>query len=276
MFILIRLIYQVILIGLCSILFGFAYNTFLIPHKLASGGVTGIAFMIHHFLHVNTGWIVFIINIPLFILGIKNLGKRFILFTIYSVAVLSFSLKIIPIHAISNDILLSSIIGGALYGISVGLIIKHGGSTGGTDIVSLILSQKKNMQVGFLSACMNLFVVCASGFIFGWNITLYTIITIYVAGRAVDLVYTTQNKLTLRIVTEKGDELIDALIHLHLRGITVHNAEGAYSHKPKKVLTTVITRFELNETKHAIRMIDPNAFVNISQTLEVLGRFRKT
>ncbi|WP_175403465.1 YitT family protein [Gottfriedia luciferensis] len=272
----IRLIYQVILIGLCSILFGFAYNTFLIPHKLASGGVTGIAFMIHHFLHVNTGWIVFIINIPLFLLGIKNLGKRFILFTIYSVAVLSLSLKIIPIHAISNDILLSSIIGGALYGTSVGMIIKHGGSTGGTDIVSLILSQKKNMQVGFLSACMNLFVVCASGFIFGWTITLYTMITIYVAGRAVDMVYTTQNKLTLRIVTEKGDELIDALIHLHLRGITVHNAEGAYSHKPKKVLTTVITRFELNETKHAIRMIDPNAFVNISQTLEVLGRFRKT
>jgi len=257
-------------------LFGFAYNTFLIPHKLASGGVTGIAFMIHHFLHVNTGWIVFIINIPLFILGIKFLGKRFILYTIYSVAVLSFSLKVIPIQPITNDILLSSIIGGALYGIAVGLIIRTGGSTGGTDIISLILSQKKNTQVGFLSACMNLLVVGTSGFIFGWNITLYTIIAIYVAGRAVDMVYTTQNKLTLRIVTEKGDQLIEALIHLHQRGITVHNAEGAYSHKPKKVLITVITRFELSETKHAIKVIDPNAFVNISQTLEVMGQFRKT
>lgn len=273
--ILFRLLYQIILIGVCSILFGYAYNTFLIPHKLASGGVTGIAFLIHHFLQINTGWIVFAINIPLFILGIKYLGKRFILFTIYSVAVLSFSLKIIPIHAISNDILLSSIIGGALYGVSVGLIIRSGGSTGGTDIVSLILSQKKNMQVGFLSACMNILVVFTSGFIFGWNITLYTIITIYVAGRAVDMVYTTQNKLTVRIVTEKGDELIDALIHLHVRGITVHNAEGAYSHKPRKVLTTVITRFELNETKHTVQMVDPDAFVNISQTLEVIGRFRK-
>ncbi|MDR6123677.1 uncharacterized membrane-anchored protein YitT (DUF2179 family) [Bacillus sp. SLBN-46] len=270
-----RLIYQIILVGLCSMLFGFAYNTFLIPHKLASGGVTGIAFFIHHYLHVNTGLIVLIINIPLLILGIKYLGKRFILYTIYSVVVLSISLKVIPIHAISNDILLSSIIGGALYGIAVGLVIKTGGSTGGTDIVSLILSQKKNMQVGFLSACMNLLVVGTSGFIFGWDITLYTVIAIYVAGRAVDMVYTTQNKLTLRIVTEKGDELIDALIHLHSRGITVHNAEGAYAHKPKKVLTTVITRFELNETKHTIKITDPHAFVNISQTLEVMGRFRK-
>jgi uncharacterized membrane-anchored protein YitT (DUF2179 family) len=270
-----RLIFQIILVGLCSMLFGFAYNTFLIPHKLASGGVTGIAFLIHHYLQVNTGLIVLIINIPLFILGIKYLGKRFIMYTIYSVVVLSFSLKVIPIHAISDDILLSSIIGGALYGIAVGLVIRTGGSTGGTDIISLILSQKKNVQVGFLSTCMNLLVVGSSGIIFGWNITLYTIIAIYVAGRAVDYVYTTQNKLTLRIVTEKGDELADALIHLHSRGITIHSAEGAYAHKPKKVLTTVITRFELNETKHTIKTTDPNAFVNISQTLEVMGRFRK-
>ncbi|MCM3024405.1 YitT family protein [Heyndrickxia ginsengihumi] len=270
-----RLIYQIILVGLCSMLFGFAYNTFLIPHKLSSGGVTGIAFFIHHFLHVNTGLIVLMINIPLFILAVIFLGKRFVCFTIYSVVVLSFSLKVIPIHAISNDILLSSIIGGALYGIAVGLIIRIGGSTGGTDIVSLILSQKRNIQVGFLSACINLLVVGASGLIFGWNITLYTIIAIYVAGRAVDMVYTTQNKLTLRIVTEKGDELTEALIRLHSRGITVNSAEGAYTHNPKKVLTTVITRFELNETKHTIKMIDPHAFVNISQTLEVMGRFRK-
>lgn len=270
-----RLLFQFIGIGLCSILFGFAFNDFLIPHKLTSGGVTGIAFFIHHFLNVNTGWIVLIMNIPLFILGLKYLGKRFISLTIFSVIVLSFSMKFIPIHAISNDILLSSIIGGALYGIGVGLIIRMGGSTGGTDIVSLILSSKKNLQVGFLNICMNLLVVGFSGLIFGWNITLYTIIAIYVAGRAVDMVYTTQTKLTLTIVTDKYQELSDALIHLHARGITITDAEGAYTHKPKKVLTTVITKFELNETKHTIKTIDPQAFVNIMQTLEVMGRFRK-
>lgn len=272
---LIRSFFQIIIIGLCSILFGFAFNSFLIPHKLTSGGVTGIAFFINHFIQINTGWVILLINIPLFILGLKNLGKRFILLTIYSVLVLSFSMRYIPIHAISNDILLSSIIGGALYGMAVGMIIRFGGSTGGTDIISLILSKKKNWQVGYLNIYMNLFVVGASGLIFGWDITLYTIIAIYVAGRAVDMFYTNQNKLTLTIITEKYQELSDALIHLHSRGITMTDAEGAYTHKPRKVLTTVITRFELNETKHTIKGIDPNAFVNITQTIEVMGRFRK-
>ncbi|WP_312473309.1 YitT family protein [Neobacillus sp.] len=270
-----RLIFQIIVTGACALLFGFAFNTFLIPHKLASGGVTGIAFFIHHFIHINTGWIILIINIPLFVLGLKYLGKRFILLTIYAVVVLSLSMKFIPVHPISHDILLSSIIGGALYGIAVGILIRFGGSTGGTDIISLTLSKKKNMQVGFLNTCMNLLVVGISGVIFGWNITLYTIIAIYVAGRAVDMVYTTQNKLTLTIVTEKYEELCEALIHLHVRGVTITDAEGAYTHKPKKVLTTVITKFELSETKHTIRGIDPNAFVNITQTLEVMGRFRR-
>ncbi|SMQ65136.1 Uncharacterized membrane-anchored protein YitT, contains DUF161 and DUF2179 domains [Bacillus sp. OV166] len=270
-----RLISQLIVIGLCSMLFGFAFNTFLIPHKLTSGGVTGIAFFIHHFLHINTGWIILLINIPLFLVGLKYLGKKFILLTGYSVIVLSFSMKFIPIHPISNDILLSSIIGGALYGIAVGIIIRIGGSTGGTDIVSLTLAKKRNLQVGFLNICMNFLVVGISGLIFGWGITLYTIIAIYVSGRAVDMVYTNQNKLTLTIVTDKYEELTDALIHLHARGVTVTDAEGAFTHKPKKVLTTVITKYELNETKHTIRTVDQKAFVNIMQTMEVMGRFRR-
>ena len=271
-----RLTFHIILIGLCSALFGFVYNTFFIPHKLASGGVSGIAFFVHHFLHINTGLVILIINIPLLLLGIKYLGKRFIMLTIYSVLVMSFSMKYFPIHAISNDILLSAIIGGALYGIAVGLIIRIGGSTGGTDIVSLILARKKNLQVGLMNICMNLIVVGISGLVFGWNITLYTIIAIYVSGRAVDMVYTTQNKLTLTIITEKYQELSDALIHLHARGVTITDAEGAFTHKPKKILTTVITKYELSETKHTIKRTDPKAFVNITQTLEVMGHFRKS
>lgn len=271
----VRLVLQLVAIGICSFVFGFAFNTFLIPHKFTSGGVTGIAFFIHHFLNINTGWIILLINIPLAILGLKYLGKRFILLTIYAVVVLSLSMKFIPIRSITDDVLLSAIIGGALYGMAVGIIIRFGGSTGGTDIISLILSKKKNIQVGYLNTYLNLLVVGVSGLIFGWGITLYTIITIYVAGRAVDMFYTNQNKLTLTIITEKYKELSDALIHLHARGITIADAEGAYTHKPRKVLTTVITKFELNETKHTIRTIDPNAFVNITQTLEVMGRFRR-
>ncbi|WP_235714635.1 YitT family protein [Neobacillus dielmonensis] len=270
-----RLPIQIIVIGICAMVYGFAYNSFLIPHQLSSGGVTGIAFLIHQFVPINTGWIVLLLNLPLFIFGLKYLGKRFILLTIYGVTVLSLSMRFFPIHAVSPDILLSCIIGGALYGAAIGMLIRFGGSTGGTDIISLFMAKRKNFQVGFLNTCMNALVVCLSGLFFGWNVTLYTVIAIYVAGRAVDMVYTTQNKLTLTIITEKYQELSDALIRLHSRGVTISDAEGAYTHQPKKVLTTVITRFELNETKHTIKEVDPKAFVNITQTMEVIGRFRK-
>lgn len=275
MLLLLRLIEQIVVVGLCSLLYGFAFNSFLIPHKLTSGGITGISFFIHHFSSINTGWIILLLNIPLFILGFKHLGKKFVMLTMYSVILLSVSMRFFPVHAISPDILLSSVIGGALYGTAVGLIIRFGASTGGNDIISLILAKKRNFQVGFLNTCMNLLVVGISGVIFGWNITLYTIIAIYVAGRAIDMVYTNQNKLTLTIVTEKHEALCESLLRLHVRGITVTAAEGAFTHKPKKVLTTVITKYQLNETKHTIREVDSHAFVNITQTLDVWGRFRK-
>lgn len=271
-----RILFQVVIIGVCAVVYGFAFNMFLIPHKLTSGGITGIAFFIHHFTNINTGWFVLLLNIPLFILGLIYLGKRFVLLTIYAVTMMSLSMKFIPVHAISNDILLSSIIGGAIYGLAVGVLIRYGGSTGGTDIVSLILSKKRNWHVGSLNMVLNLIVVIISGLIFGWSITLYTVIALYVSGRAVDSVYTTQNKLTLTIVTDKFNELSEALIKRHVRGVTITDAEGAFTHKPKKVLTTVITKFELSDTKHTIQEIDPKAFVNITQTLDVMGRFRRT
>jgi len=270
-----RTVIRVICLGLCACLFAFAFNVFLLPHHLLSGGVAGLAALIHHFISINTGIILFTINIPVFIIGLIYLGRRFVLFTIYTVTVLSVAMKYIPIIPISDDIFLSSVIGGALYGLAVGIIIRLGSSTGGTDIISLTVSKRTNMQVGFLNICMNILIVFSSGFVFGWDITLYTIIAIYVAGRAVDMVYTNQNKLTLTIVTDQAERLSEELLKLHPRGITISEAEGAYTHRPRKILTTVITKYELNETKHKIKEVDSNAFVNITQTLEVMGKFRR-
>lgn len=270
-----RTVIRVISLGICACLFAFAFNVFLLPHKLLSGGVAGLAALIHHFLKINSGIILFTINIPIFILGLIYLGRKFVLLTIYTVTVLSLAMQYIPIIPISEDIFLSSVIGGAIYGLAVGIIIRLGSSTGGTDIISLTVAKRTNMQVGFLNICLNILVVFSSGFVFGWDITLYTIIAIYVAGRAVDMVYTNQHKLTLTIVTDQAERLCEELLKLHPRGITVSEAEGAYTHRPRKILTTVITKYELNETKHKIKEIDANAFVNITQTLEVIGRFRR-
>lgn len=266
---------QVTAITFFSILMAFALNSFLIPHQVLTGGINGISILIHHFIPVNTGWIILLINIPLFIIGYSNLGKKFMFLTIYSIVLLSIAMKLIPVHAFSHDILVSCILGGGLVGTSAGGMIRFGGSSGGTDIVSVILSKKRDLSVGYLNICMNMVVVVLSGLIFGADKTFYTLFAIFAAGRAVDAIHTNHTKLTVTIVTEKWKELSEALIHLHSRGVTMADAEGVYSHNPKKVLTTVISKYELSETKETIRHQDPTAFVHITKAIEVMGRFRR-
>jgi uncharacterized membrane-anchored protein YitT (DUF2179 family) len=270
-----QIIFKTLSITVLTIIMAFALNSFLIPYKVLTGGVTGISIIIHQYIPLNTGWIILIINIPLFILGYSQLGKRFMFLTIYSIVLLSIAMKLIPIHAFSDDILLSCVFGGVLFGLCVGANIRLGGSSGGLDIVSVILSKKKNITVGYLNTYMNLGVVFASAFVFGTDKTLYTLFAIFASGRAVDAVYTNYTKLTVTIVTENWKELSETLIKLHPRGITMTNAEGVYTHHPKKVLTTVITKYELPETKEAIRKQDPGAFVHITKAIEVMGRFRR-
>lgn len=268
-------IIQALAITFFSTIMAFALNSFLIPHHVLTGGINGISIVINHFIPVNTGWIILLINIPLFIIGYLHLGKKFMFFTVYSIVLLSVMMKLIPVHAFSHDTLVSCILGGGLVGMSAGGMIRFGGSSGGTDIISVILSKKKDLSIGYLNTWMNMGVVLTSGLVFGTDKTLYTLFAIFASGRAVDTIHTNHTKLTVTIVTEKWKELSDALIHLHSRGVTMADAEGVYSHHPKKVLTTVITKYELTETKEAIRHQDPSAFVHITKAIEVMGRFRK-
>lgn len=270
-----RTILQVIGITIATIIMAYSINSFLIPHKVLTGGVSGISIVINHFIPINTGWIILILNLPLFVIGYLYLGKRFMILTMYSVTLLSVSMRLIPVKAFSPDILTSSVFGGVLTGLCIGAIIRLGGSGGGTDIISVIFSKKKDLSVGHLNTYMNMVIVLTSAFVFGTDRTLYTLFAIFASGRAVDVVHTSYTKLVVTIVTEQWQELSDALIYLHSRGVTITDAEGAYTHHPKKVLTTVITKYELSETKETIRKYDSSAFVHITRAIEVMGKFRK-
>lgn len=266
---------QIIGITFSAIIMAFSMNSFLIPHKVLTGGVGGISIVINHFTHINTGWVILALNIPLLFLGYFYLGRKFMLLTIYSVLLLSFSMRFIPVKAFSNDILLSCIFGGVLNGLCIGTLIRLGGSTGGTDIISVFLSKKRDLSVGYLNTYMNIAIILISAFVFGTDRTLYTLFAIFASGRSVDIIHTSHTKLVVTIVTEKYHELSEALIYLHSRGVTMTDAEGVYTHHRKKVLTTVITKYELSETKEMIRKMDPSAFVHITRAIEVIGRFRR-
>lgn len=268
-------LYNWLIIFAGSILLGFAFNMFLLPHEILSGGVTGIAMIFSLMLPINAGIWLFVLNIPILILGWMKLGKMFIINSIFSVAVTSISMLYIPVMKVTEDVLLSSVFGGVLVGIGVGFIIRAYGSTGGFDVVGLLLTMKRDIPLGFMVFCLNSLVVFVSGFIFTWELAMYTMASIYITGLVVDRIHTRHIKLNMQVVTSKGDEVKKQLLENLYRGITVTEGEGAYSGNKVKILHSVITRYELAYVRPLIKEVDPDAFVSISETMEVMGNFRR-
>ncbi|WP_131923779.1 YitT family protein [Hazenella coriacea] len=267
--------FRVITILLSSVLVAVAYNMFLLPHEILSSGITGISMMIGLLTPLNTGVVNFALNLPLLIIGFMKLGKRFMIYTIMSVTVTSLAMVYIPIQQVSSDPILSTIFGGVIGGIGVGLVFRSGASTGGFDIIGFLLTRKKEIPLGNLIFFMNAVVVFFSGFIFNWDTALYTMIAIFATGKIIDAIHTQHLKLTLMIITSKGEEVREKLISKLVRGITIVDAEGAYTQEKRKLLFMIISRYELTEVKSLIKEADSKAFVNITETVEVLGHFRK-
>ncbi|QIZ09480.1 YitT family protein [Priestia megaterium] len=252
-----------------------AFNLFLIPHEVLSSGLSGISMILGMISPVNTGVANFLLNFPLLIIGYKMLGKRFIVNSIFAVIIISIGLYLIPVHAIADDRILSSIFGGALTGLGVGIVFRSSGSTGGFDIIGMIVARKRDFPIGVLLSGMNAVVILISGFLFDWDSALYTLVSIFVTGKVVDAIYTDHAKLTLMIITDKGEEMRDHLLTNLYRGLTIMDGVGGYSNHQRNVMITVISRYELNEVKNLITEVDPSAFVNITETIEVMGLFHR-
>ena len=264
---------HLIIIIFGSLMISAGFNLFFIPHSILSSGLSGIAILLGLITPFDTGLLNFALNLPLLIIGMFKLGKRFIFFTIISVLVTSIALYIIPVIKVASDPLLSSIFGGVIGGVGVGIILRASGSSGGFDIVAVLLTVKRDIPLGSILSGLNAIVVIFSGFIFGWDSALNTLIGIYASGKVIDTIHTKHIKLTLMIVTQKGEEIQKRLLENFFRGITVMEGYGAYTGKEKKILMTVITRYQLTDIKQLITKYDPKAFVNITETKEVMGLF---
>ena len=267
--------YSLLVIFAGSLLLAVALNMFLLPHEILSGGVTGMAMIFGLLTPINAGiWLV-VLNIPIFVFAWMKLGKVFILNSIFSVAVTSIAMLYIPVMKVTDDALLSSVFGGVMVGIGSGVIIRFYGSGGGFDLIGLLLTMKRDIPLGFLIFSLNSLVIFFSGFIFSWELAMYTMASIYITGLVIDRIHTRHIKLSLMVVTSQGDAVKKELLENLNRGITVTDGEGAYSGNKVKVLYSVITRYELAHVRPLIKSIDPNAFVSITQTVEVMGNFQR-
>ncbi|WP_168119482.1 YitT family protein [Paenibacillus sp. HB172176] len=258
-----------------SLLVATGFNTLLIPHQLLSGGLSGVSMMLGYITGGNIAVLYLLLNMPVLIWGWFSIGRHFIVWSIYSVLCATLFLKLVPVTHVANDILLGAVFGGILIGFGSGLALRFGGSSGGFDIIASIITRRRDLPIGMIIFLMNGMVI---GILIlatkNWDLALYSLVAIFTAGKVVDLVHVKHIKVTAFIITTKTEELLTRLL-THPRGITILKTRGAYSSGEKDMLMTVRTKYELAELNKSIRAIDPHAFINIVETVGVVGDFRK-
>ncbi len=258
-----------------SFLIAFAFNVFLLPNDVLSSGIGGLALLLNKLLHVDAGLLNLLLNLPLLILGFMKLNKSVMYNTILSVIVVSFFLTVIPTESIANELFVNVIFGGVIVGIGVGIILKYSGTTGGMDIVAMIISQNSNVSIGLIMTILNGIIIICSGFLFDWNLALMTLLSIYITGKTVDTIFTSNIKLTVNIITSNYEAVRQGLIDEIYRGITVTDVYGGYSNDQKHMITMVLTRYELPNVIKIAKTHDENCFINVYETTEVHGNFAR-
>lgn len=267
-----------ILLG--SFVSSIALNSFIIPHKLLSGGVTGVSILIQYVTGLPSGYFILALNIPIFIIGIRNVDKDFTFFSL--IGMLSLSGFLIITKDISkvlmvNDILLSCIYGGVVGGIGAGIVFRARASQGGTDIIAVVVKRKNGMNIATMSFAINIVIVIVGAFLSNVETAMYTLISMYVSSAVIDRVMDgLEKKKMLFIVTEKEGEVSNEIMKALGRGITLFYGEGAYTGDEKRVINCVVTSKQVMKIKKIIDEIDPNAFMSIVDASEVNGKgFKK-
>lgn len=272
-------IFDVLIIFLGCIIASLGVNVFLSHAQLLSGGATGVGLLVEYTTKIPAGIIVFLINIPLLAISLKKLSRSFTIYTTIGMFSLSASLMITkPLASTINldglDLLLYCIYGGVLSGIGFGFVFSRNSSTGGTDIITMLIRKKySNFNIGSLGFSLNLIIIIIGAFIFGLPQALYTLISLFIQSFVLDqMLKGFSSKKLLLILTKKEPEVINYVIKDLHRGITSLLAEGEYTHDKKKMLYCIVTSRQMIELKNAVHQIDPSAFITIVDISEVRGK----
>lgn len=273
-----NIIKRTIMIIFGAILAAIGLEIFLIPNQVIDGGIVGISIILSHLSGLKLGLFLFVLNIPFFFIGYKQIGKTFAISTIIGITVLSIGTYLLhPVPAFTADILLATVFGGLILGTGVGIVIRNGGSMDGTEILSILINKRTPFSVGEIIMFFNFFILGIAGFVFGWDRALYSYIAYFIAYKTIDIVIQgLDESKSVWIISDKHAIIGEAIMARLGRGVTYFKGEGAYSKEDKKVIFCVITRLEEAKLKSIVEEIDPNAFVAVGNVSEVRGgRFKK-
>ncbi|HEY8908937.1 MAG TPA: YitT family protein [Desulfosporosinus sp.] len=248
-------------------------NTLVIPNQIADGGVTGIAIILHYIFQWPVSWTLLILNLPLFILGLRLVGRNFLVFSVVGVGVLSVTLSMTAhLPALTHDTLLAAISGGVLSGIGMGIIFRSRGSLGGTDILAVLLARTTPFSVGQILLGIDGIIFIGVAILFKPEMAMYAMIYMFIATRVVDLVQEgLSHSKSVMVVTSNPQRIAEEIMAKLERGVTLFQATGAFSGEAKQVVYCVINRTELSQIKEIVRNLDPQAFLAISEVPEVVG-----
>lgn len=269
---------RMLTIALGAILMSIGLELFLVPNQILDGGVVGVSIILSHLTGVRLGIFIFILNIPFFFLGYKQIGKTFALSTLFGITVLSICTSYLHnIDAITSDLLLSTVFGGIVLGMGVGLVIRNGGSLDGSEILAILFNKATPFSVGEIIMIINLVIFAIAGFIFTWEQAMYSFLAYFIAFKTIDIVIEgLDESKSVYIISDHIEDIGDAIMDRLGRGVTYLHGEGAYTGDNKKVIFTVVTRLEEAKLKSIVEEFDEHAFLALGNVAEVRGgRFKK-
>ncbi len=272
------LIINILLCTFGAFLAAFALECFLVPNQIIDGGIVGISIMASYITKINLGIFLVLLNIPFVMLALNEFGLKFILRASYSVCMLALFVNTChKIPTITNDLLLSACFGGAILGIGVGIVLKNNACMDGTEILAMKISKKYPYSVGEIIMFINIFIFTCAGFLYGWEEAMYSALTYVVAYKAIDMIVQgLSEEKSIRIISDKGKIIGQAIIQNLDKTVTYLDAQGGYSKNPKTMVYCIAPRIELYKLKELVVSIDKDAFITIENVHEVYGkRYKK-
>ena len=267
--------YVIITIGV--IISSYALETILIPNTILDGGVTGIGIIITKLTPLNLSQLVFVLNIPFIYVGYRHLGKRFLIKTIYAMAIFSLFLHLFSgLEPLTDEILLATVFGGFLLGLGCGIVIKMGSCLDGTESVSMVISKKFPISIGQIILIFNIIIFGVAGWIFGIDRALYSLLTYFITYKVIDFVSEglEQGKAAM-IITDRSIDISKEIYKRLGRTTTTIKGDGLISGK-KEVLYCVLTRLEISELRKIAEEIDESVFITITDVSEIIGNHIKS
>ncbi|MCA0171854.1 MULTISPECIES: YitT family protein [Bacillaceae] len=268
-----HLVYRLLMIMIGAFLAAAAIELFLVPNQLIDGGIIGVSLILDHLTPFNFAILVVVLNLPFMYYGYKQIGKTFAFSTLFGIIGLAtFETFLHHTAPFTTEPILGTVFGGLTLGLGVGLVIRHGGSMDGTEILGILLTKKIPFSIGEFVMFTNIFIFTWAGFVFSWENAMYSVMAYYIAFKTIDTVIQglDETKAVL-IVSDLYEEISDAILDRLGRGTTKLVGKGGYTDEEKEVIYVVITRLEVTKLKSVIYDIDPQAFITIMNTQETRG-----